>query len=79
MHPEQHLPAVQPVRADGADQGGPHPLHLGAGALQQQRGGDGLGPGQPEVRRGVQRAVRPRSEGSAAAVQVEHARHGSCE
>lgn len=79
VHPEQHLAAVQPVRADGADQGRPHPLHLGAGALQQQRGGDGLGPGQPEVGRGVQGAVRPGSEGPAAAVQVEHTRHGSRE
>lgn len=38
MHSEQHKSPVQHLRADGADPGRPHPLHLGARSLQQQRG-----------------------------------------
>lgn len=39
-------------------------------------GGDGLGAGQPEVRRGVPRALRPGPAGPAALIQVERPRHG---
>lgn len=51
--------------------------HVGGGGDGScSPGGDGLGAGQPEVRRGVSRALRPGPAGPAALIQVERPRHG---
>lgn len=63
--------------ADGADKRWPHPLHLRAGTLQQQRGGDRLWAGQSEVWWGIQGTLWPGAQGTAASVQMEHTCHGS--